>query len=168
MTDILYEGKFLNMVSNDGWEYVTRKDCDVAVVMAILTHTQLIVVNEYRKPLDKRVIGLPAGISEPSEDIFGTARRELIEETGYEAGCIRMIAKNLPSSPGLTDETFNMLKATELMSVGDGGGDETEDIKVEILDLSKARETIDAWLRDGCLIDPKLYAALWFCNAPRV
>jgi len=165
MTDILYEGKFLNMVSNDGWEYVTRKDCDVVVVVPVketMGGPTLIIINEYRKPLDKRVIGLPAGLTDPGEDIFGAARRELVEETGYEANCIKLLARDLPSSPGLTDETFNLLLATDLKKVGEGGGDETEDIKVDELLITNASVAISNWINQGLAIDPKLYAAMWF------
>jgi len=70
----------------------------------------------------KRVIGLPAGLvgdHDSDEGIFDGARRELLEETGYRADTLDLVAANSPSSSGMTDETFNLFLATNLVKVSE-------------------------------------------------
>jgi ADP-ribose pyrophosphatase len=162
---ILYPGKYLNLVERDGWEYVTRNTHDVAIILPVFKNDDILLIDEFRHPLQKRLIGLPAGLvgdKDANEDIFGGARRELLEETGYQANSMELILENSPSSSGMTDETFNLLIARNLVKIHNGGGDETEDIKV--LRIRKNRICAEAkeWLKNGYLIDPKIFMALFF------
>jgi len=164
---ILAEGRFIRLLSRSGWEWVERTNTSAAVVIAaITTERQLVLVEQHRIPLDRRVIELPAGLvgdSAESKDeaIVEAARRELLEETGYEARSIDYLLDG-PSSSGLTNEVFTLVLARNVQKVGSGGGDATEDIRVHVVPL----EEIEAWLaskrRDGFMISPKIYAALYF------
>jgi ADP-ribose pyrophosphatase len=164
---VLAEGRFIRVVSRSGWEWVERTNTSGAVVIAaITTARELVLIEQYRIPLDRRVIELPAGLvgdlaESREEGLFEAARRELLEETGYEAQGIECLLDG-PSSSGLTNEVFTLVLAKDVQKVGHGGGDATEDIRVHVVPLAG----IDAWLasktREAFMISPKIYAALYF------
>ena len=164
---VLAEGRYLRVLSRDGWEWVERTNTSGAVVIAAVTaERQLVLIEQYRIPLDRRVIELPAGLvgdlAECKEEgLAEAARRELLEETGYEAKDIDYLFDG-PSSSGLASEVFTLVLAKDVRTVGPGGGDGTEDIQVHVVPLDE----VEAWLtskrREGYLISPKIYAALYF------
>lgn len=168
MTETLYEGKFLKVVKRNNWEYVTRYSSDVVVILPVIhIIDSIILIEEYREPLEKIVVGLPAGLvgdkpGQEKEDIFGAARRELEEETGWLCNNLKLVASDLPSSPGLSDETFNLFIARDLIRTGAGGGDETENISVKTISLNKLNRYISTCKEFGYAIDPKIYMALYF------
>lgn len=166
-TITLHTGKFLSLVKEGHWEYADRTNATGAsIIVAVTEEQKLLLVEQYRIPVHARTIELPAGIigDEPGgsdEDPGEAARRELAEETGYEAGHITVLTHG-PASGGLTSETVTLFLATKLRRVGAGGGVGHEDITVHEVPLNG----IDAWLeekaRSGVLADPKIYAGLYF------
>ena len=97
------------------------------------------------------------------EGLLAAAKRELLEETGYQARTwTRLFAG--PPSAGISSEVVTFYRATQLRRTTDGGGDEHEDITVHEVPLA----SIDAWLRrktaKGVLIDPKVYAGLYWAR----
>ena len=71
-----------------------------------------------------------------------------------------------PLSAGLSSEVVTLFGARDLIRVGDGGGDASEDIMVHRIPLAE----VEAWLagrsrEPGVLVDPKVYAALWFARS---
>jgi len=161
---ILYAGKYLNLVERDGWEYVTRNTHDVAIILPVLEDGRIILIKEFRKPLQKFVVGLPAGLvgDKGDEGIFEAARRELLEETGYMANSLELVLSDSPSSSGMTTETFNLLIARKLRKVNEGGGDETENIETLIVNPTDVIDKKEEWLASGFVIDPKIYMGLYF------
>lgn len=163
----LHQGRFLEMIERGGWEYVDRVgSCGVVVILAVTDANELVLVEQYRIPVGAKVIELPAGLAGDlpearDEDFREAARRELLEETGYAAASIEFLCEGPPSA-GLTSEIQTLLRATGLHKTGPGGGDESEDIQVHAVALGE----LDAWLaaaaERGCLIDPKIYAGLYF------
>ena len=163
----LHQGRFLAMFERGGWEYVDRVGATgVVVILAVTDEDELVLVEQHRVPLGASVIELPAGLAgdlpdSRDEDFREAARRELLEETGYEAESIEFLCEGPPSA-GLTSEIQTLLRATGLRKTGAGGGDETEDITVHTIALN----VLDDWLGEaaqrGCLIDPKIYAGLYF------
>lgn len=157
------------MVLENGWEYVDREigkkiACIVPVFVDVKGDKYIILIKEFRIPLKKYVIGLPAGLVgdvEEGEDLEKGALRELIEETGY-SGRIRYLTHG-PSSAGLSNEIIHLYMADQLEKVGEGGGDETENIEV----ISVLESEIKTWLeneskKENCLVDLKVYQGLYF------
>ena len=163
----LHQGRFLAMFERGGWEYVDRVGASgVVVILALTDEDELVLVEQHRVPVGANVIELPAGLAgdlpdSRDEDFREAARRELLEETGYAAESIEFLCEGPPSA-GLTSEIQTLLRATGLRKTGPGGGDETEDITVHTIALN----VLDDWLGEaaqrGCLIDPKIYAGLYF------
>ncbi len=166
---ILAEGKYVRLVKRGRWEWVERTNCSsAAVIMPVTREKQVVFVEQYRHPLSAKVIELPAGLvgDEPGtdgEEWLAAAKRELIEETGYASDNWKFLLEG-PSSPGLTNEGYAMYLAADAYRVGDGGGDESEEIVVHLVPL----DDVEAWLQKqreaGMLIDPKVYAGLYFAK----
>lgn len=165
--NILYNGKWLEMVTVRDWEYVRRKKCTGIVIIAAKTADhKMVLVEQYRVPAGKNVIEMPAGLvndksKRGKESSLTAAKRELFEETGYAARSFHFLARG-PVSPGLTGESIDFYLASGLVKKHAGGGDETEDIKVHEVPISK----IEIWLKKmekkGLAVDPKIYIGLYF------
>lgn len=169
MAELLYHGKFLNLVREGRWEYCERVNNTGAVmIFACTPENKVLLVEEFRPPIGKRSLCFPAGLSgdEGPESDLAAARRELLEETGYEAAEMRYLFTS-PSSPGLTSETLHFYLATGLRRVGQGGGTENENITV----CEAPLDDIDAWLAAktaaGVSIDSRIYAGLYFLQQER-
>jgi ADP-ribose pyrophosphatase len=162
---VLFEGRFLRLVRRDGWEWCERvRASGVVGVIAVTPARALILVEQHRPPVDARVIELPAGLAgdladAPEEELVVAARRELMEETGWEADDWALVTDG-PASAGLTNERVHLFHATGLRKTGPGGGDGSEDIVVHEIPI----DGLLAWLaerrRAGVLHDPKVIAAL--------
>ncbi|HWF19888.1 MAG TPA: NUDIX hydrolase [Verrucomicrobiae bacterium] len=169
MKTTLYAGRFLALIKEGHWEYAERVNATgAAIIVAVTDEQKLLLVEQFRIPVHSRTIELPAGIigDEPGagdEPVAHAANRELIEETGYSAAQMELLMHG-PASSGLTSETVSLFRATGLRRVGKGGGIEHEQITVHEVPLDKA----DGWLVDkaktGVMIDPKIYAGLYFLS----
>ena len=164
---ILHKGKYLNLICEDNWEYVKRNQCSGIVVIVPMTRSgKVIFVEQFRRPVEAQVIEWPAGLvndkilSDP-ETMEAAARRELLEETGYEAEHLSLLVGG-PVSSGLSSEIITFYQALDAIKKGPGGGDATESIKVHEIPLRDA----DVWLyemgKKGFLVDPKVYVGLYF------
>ena len=166
---VLASGKYLSFVVVDGYELVERINCaGVVVVIAVTDNRELVLVEQFRKPLEANVIELPAGLvsdteASRAEAVEDAAMRELEEETGFIANSLEFVAE-WPTSAGLTSETVAVFKAHGLKRIGRGGGDPTEKITVHVISV----DGVDAWLKkkvsQGCIVDPKVFAALYLCR----
>jgi ADP-ribose pyrophosphatase len=170
MRTTLYTGKFLSLIKEGHWEYADRVNATgAAIIVAVTGERKLLLVEQYRIPVHARTIELPAGIigDEPGrggEADRAAASRELIEETGYEAGLMEALSHG-PASSGLTSETVTLFHATKLRRVGAGGGIAQEDITVHEVPLADVRAWLVAKGKEGVLIDPKIYAGLYFITS---
>jgi ADP-ribose pyrophosphatase len=100
---------------------------------------------------------LPGQEAEPLET---AARRELTEETGYDAGRMELLFDGVPSA-GLCDEHITFFLATELTKVGPGGGDRNEDITVHEAPLDCLLDYLDDRVRTGVKVDAKIFSPLY-------
>jgi ADP-ribose pyrophosphatase len=155
----VFDGKHLLVLERDNWQYVERKKGKEAVaVVAETDDGELILTEQFRKPLNARVIDFPAGLvgdGEGSSDPEETAKRELEEETGYTCDSVELIAKG-PTSPGITSEIVSVYRARGVRKTGEGGGVGGESITVHRV----PRRQIQDWLREkrdqGVVTDLKL------------
>lgn len=163
--EVMWEGRFITTKRQGRWEYVSRsRGIRAAVILAIDAEDHVILVDQYRVPLGKRCIELPAGLVGDHEDNVGestayAAARELEEETGYRAGTMEMVGE-FHSSPGMVTESFTLFRARDLVRVGDGGGVESEDIIVLRVPVAEIDQAVRGWRASGHAIDVKLLSLL--------
>lgn len=163
----LFTGQFLSLVREGHWEYAERVNATgAAIIVAVTDEQKLLLVEQYRIPCHRHTIELPAGIigDEPAagnESQAEAARRELLEETGYAAERIEELATG-PASSGLTSEVVTLFRATKLRRAGPGGGVGHEAITVHEVPLAGVADWLADRVRRGMLVDPKVYAGLYF------
>jgi len=161
----LHATELLLLLERDGWEYVERQKGKAAVAVIALTNDGEIVLTEQaRKPVDARVIDLPAGLigdEDPNADAVTTAKKELEEEAGFTCQRVEILA-TATTSPGITSEKVVLVRAYGLTRTGAGGGVGNENITVHVVPWSG----LGGWLTDqeqrGILVDLKVWAAFHF------
>ncbi|MEE4349095.1 MAG: NUDIX hydrolase [Pacificimonas sp.] len=155
----VWAGQYLETVVDGRWEYVRRNGGrGAAVIFALTPANELILVEQYRVPLGRSCIELPAGIvgDEDARECFADAAiRELEEETGWRADVMRE-AGTFASTPGLAAEEFRLFAAGGLRQTGTGGGVDGEDITVHLVPLSGLNEFLKAASARGAAIDKSL------------
>jgi len=166
------EGKYLQLVKQGKWEYVRRKGISgIVAIVAVTDDGKLLLVEQYRPPVGRRVVELPAGLAgdEPgseNEPLSAAAARELFEETGYEAREMTQVGAGTASA-GLTDEFITLFRATGLKKTGAGAGVGGEQITLQEVPLAGVEQWLAQKVTEGCLIDLKVYGGLYFANAQR-
>ncbi len=113
--------------------YTHYSSSDVVVVVPFLDAERVIMIKQYRYPLDKVMLEFPAGHVEKGEGRLATARRELKEETGYTARRIEHVYDYHPSV-SKSRQTVHVFRATGLAD-GTTNHDSTEDISVKVVKL---------------------------------
>lgn len=162
---LLGEGKFLRLWNRGSWEFVERRGSTGVVVIVAMTHERkVILVEQFRVPLGKNVIELPAGLvgdKNAKESFKKAAQRELFEETGYWPKKVQVLVQG-PASSGLSCEELTFCLASDLIKKGAGGGDEDEDILTHEIPLGKLESWLKRKERTGCRIDPKIFSGIYF------
>lgn len=162
---IVWAGNFITAKVQGKWEYVSRsRGIKAAVILAIDEHDHVLLVEQFRVPLGKPCIELPAGLigdddSAAGEDAATAAVRELEEETGYTAERMELLGE-FYSSPGMVSESFSLLRAHGLRQIGPGGGTDGEDITVHRVALSDLPNFIESARKRGLGIDVRLLMLL--------
>jgi ADP-ribose pyrophosphatase len=166
---IHYTGRFLGLKEYDRWEYAYRTNASGVIVLVPLTDAgELVLVEQYRIPVQSRVLELPAGLvgdnGDLDEDFRIAANRELVEETGYRANSLEELLTS-PSTPGMANEMITIFLASGLEHVGCGGGDGSEDITVHLMPLKGAVEWLETRKKEGIMVDHKIYAGLFWAGS---
>ena len=161
--EIVWQGKFVTAKTRGKWEYVSRaRGIRAAVILAIDEEGHVILVEQFRVPLGRSCIELPAGLigdGDAEEDDATAAARELEEETGYRAARMEVLGE-FWSSPGMVTESYSLLRAHGLTRIGPGGGTDSENITVHRVALSRIAEAVAEWRAAGHAIDTKLLLLL--------
>ena len=163
--DIMWEGRFIVAKKMGKWEYVSRaRNIRAAVILAITPEREVVLVEQFRVPLGRVCIELPAGLIGDDEGAGGeaaevAAARELEEETGYRPGRMETIGE-FHSSPGMVTESFTMLRAHDLVKVSEGGGLPGENITVHHVPLAALDDFIAGRRARGDAIDVRLLTLL--------
>lgn len=163
--------KHLRLVSRGGWSYVQRPNATgVVTIVPRTAEGKIIFVEQFRPPVQAPVIEFPAGLAgdiagHESESLENAAQRELLEETGFRAGQLKLLFSG-PSSAGLTDELITFFLATDLEQVGSGGGDSSESIVVHAVAEDELHSWLQAKVAEGCLLDSRLFSGLYFLSQP--
>ncbi|MEQ1498767.1 MAG: NUDIX hydrolase [Novosphingobium sp.] len=163
--EIRWAGKFITARTRGKWEYVTRaRGIRAAVILAIDDDDHVLLVEQYRVPLQRNCLELPAGLigdddSIEGEDPLAAAARELEEETGFSADRIENLGE-FYSSPGMVSESFTLVRAHGLARTGPGGGTDGEDITVHRVALSHLPQFVQMARARGLGIDVRLLMLL--------
>jgi len=165
--ETLHEGRFLRLVRDGRWEYVARTNSSgAAFIVAVTPEDELLLVEQYRVPLQAGTIELPAGMIGDEEHIRDegieeSALRELEEETGYRGSAAHILTSG-PVAAGLTSERLHLIEITGLVRVHDGGGVEGENIIVHRVPLAQVHDWLEVQRRAGLQVEPRIYAGLYF------
>ena len=157
----VYEGRLVNLrvdtVRLENGRLTEREIVEhpgAVAVVALDEDDNAILVRQFRKAAEKKLLEIPAGTLEAGEDPIACARRELKEETGYRAECLEQVGGLYPS-PGFCTEYIHLYLATGLKKgLSAPENDEAiETIKVPLSD-------IPAMVSQGEICDGKSIAGL--------
>jgi len=162
--EVMCEGKFVRALRRGRWEYASRARNIRAVVILAEDDGKVILVEQARVPTDCRCIELPAGLvgdTDPNATVESTAIKELEEETGFTAERVERLG-DFFASPGMLSEGFTLVRAHGVRKVGEGGGDEHEDIVVHLVRRAEIQNFIEQKRAEGLGMDAKLLLLLNF------
>ncbi|NIJ67928.1 NUDIX hydrolase [Xanthomonas sp. 60] len=165
---VVFEGKYQRMVVRGTWEYSERTHAGglAAIIIAVTPEDNVLFVEQFRVPLQARTIEMPAGLVgdiDAGESIELSAVRELEEETGWTAEHAEVLMVG-PTSSGASSEKIAFVRATGLRRVGQGGGDDSEDILVHEVPRTRAAAWLVQKISEGYELDAKLWAGLWMID----
>lgn len=155
---VRWQGKYIRAVTDGPWEYVERCG-EVSAVVILAEHDgKIILVEQYRTPLGRRCLELPAGLVGDEDDngVEETALKELEEETGFIASRVERLGR-YHSSPGMVAEGFDLVR---MHGVGVGGEKSEEDIEVHLVEAEKVADFVNSCRERGLAIDAKLMLLL--------
>lgn len=160
-TEMIFKGKIISLqvdqvtLPNGGTATREIVKHPGAVAVIPLLGDKMIVVEQYRKPLEKSQVEIPAGKLDSGEEPLAAALRELEEEIGYRTDNIRLVS-SFYTSPGFADEIIHMYVAEDLVK-GTANPDEDEFLDIETITLEQAQQ----YMREGRISDAKTIMAVY-------
>lgn len=159
-----WEGRYIVAKTRGRWEYVGRSRNIKAAVILAIDQGHVILVEQFRVPLGRPCIELPAGLigddaGAENEDAATAAARELEEETGYRAERMEPLGE-FHSSPGMVTEAYTLFRAHGLTRVSEGGGVEGEGITVHRVALADIDSFLGQKRAEGYAIDTRMLLLL--------
>lgn len=167
-SEVVYKGIFLNMKRDqvrlpDGQtalrEYLTHPGA-VAIV-PILSDGRVLLERQYRYPIGQAVIEIPAGKLDPNEDPLVCAKRELQEETGYQAKSWQFLGRIHPVI-SYSNEFIDIYLAQD-MEPGHAHLDDEEFLDV----FAASVEEIESWIAQGKITDVKTIISIYWLKNDR-
>ena len=162
--ETMWEGKFIRAMRRGQWEYASRARDIRAVVILAEYEGKVILIDQPRAAIGGQCLELPAGLigdTDPSATVESTAIKELEEETGFTADRVERLGE-FYGSPGMLAESFTLVRAHGVRRIGDGGGDEHEDINVHLVARPDIPGFVEQKRGEGFGIDVKLLIFLGF------
>ena len=162
--ELMCEGRFVRLLKRGKWEYASRANDIKAVVILAEFDGRVILIDQPRVALGGRCVELPAGLvgdDDPNATVEATAVKELEEETGFTAECVERLG-NFHASPGMLSESFTLVRAHGVRNIGEGGGDENEDINVHLVARADIPAFLDEKRSEGFAVDVKLLIFLGY------
>jgi len=166
---IVWEGKYLRSViityvdfsgKLRAWEAYERVHCKgIVVIVPVTDSNEVLLVKQFRPPVQKSVIEFPAGLNDKEETLECAAQRELLEETGYMAKEMLFLAEG-PLSSGASGEIVTAFLAKGLEFRGTGQKDETEDIEVIKVPIQGFFERVSELCGERNYIDLKVFGLM--------
>lgn len=156
--EVMWAGKYVRVLKRDKWEYASRANDINAVVILAEYEGKVILIDQPRVAPDCRCIELPAGLvgdTDPNATPESTAIKELEEETGFTAERVERLGEFL-ASPGMLAESFTLVRAHGVRKIGEGGGDENEDINVHLVAREDIPNFVEQKRAEGFGVDVKL------------
>ncbi len=162
----LFEGKWLDLMSvehrdSEGfekpWEFASRTGMGsaVAVVARLKAPDRVVLVRQWRPPMNALTLELPAGLVEEGDTPEATALRELEEETGF-TGRVTRVGPQVCSSPGMTDETVGWVEV-EVTGQTAPHPEADEQIQTIVAPIEGLLDEIGRLCADGTRVEGKLY-----------
>ncbi len=170
----LWKGKFLEtfLISYEDregivryWEAVGRVNSKEVVVMVPITaDKEVVLIRQFRPALDSYVIECPAGQVEEGEETMAAARRELIEETGYDSENLTLFSDGVMST-GINMEQWRIILAPDAKLVSeetlnDYPSDENEDIEVVRVPLEDVYTSLESYRNNGDQVDLRIFGLI--------
>lgn len=137
------------------WTFTSKKDA--VGVVAVLENDNILLVKQYRPAIEKDILEIPAGLLEENESPMEAARRELEEETGYQAVKLEKICEYY-SSPGVSESKFYLYYTEEVIR-GAQNLDEDEFLEIEEIPLKS--------INISTLLDAKSILAIEYAKKKR-
>lgn len=166
---VLAATKYLELVEHNDWAFARRPNSNgVVAIVAVTKEKNLLLVEQFRTPVNGLVIELPAGLAgdtdDPNESLQTAAERELLEETGYQAESWTELA-TVTSSAGMTNEQVTVYRAEGLQKVSAGGGIDDEQITVHEVPIVELERWLNEQATKGKMIDSRVYAAIHWAGS---
>ena len=162
--EVMWAGKFVRAMQRGKWEYASRANDINAVVILAESEGKVILIDQPRVGPDCRCVELPAGLvgdDDPNATPETTAIKELEEETGYTAERVERLGE-FYASPGMLSESFTLVRAHGIRKIGEGGGDDNEDINVHLVARADIPNFLEQKRAEGFGIDVKLLIFLGY------
>ncbi|MDR7072622.1 NUDIX hydrolase [Fictibacillus barbaricus] len=167
----IYSGKIIDLYVEEvelpnkkiGKREIVKHPGAVAV-LAVTEEGKILMVEQFRKPLEKTIVEIPAGKLEKGEDPLECAKRELLEETGYSCKKIESIG-SFYTSPGFADELIHLYFTDSLINKGEQMTDEDEFVNVLEISIDEAKEMMkNQQIHDAKTVYGVLYMELNHAN----
>lgn len=164
----VFSGKLLHLYVDeveleDGHKAIREviRHCEASAILAIDEEGRVLMEKQFRYPYGDDIYEIPAGKADPKEDPMETAKRELAEETGYQASQWAHLGDMYPSC-AYTDEVIHIYLAQGL-TPGERRLDEGESLDYRFIKMADLKTMV----KDGLIKDGKTLAALTFYQASR-